>query len=157
MKEMARKCRKFNQRDFENPVWLLTIELIQWLDTFGDDARDLHKAIGKLTPFFYPDFLESKEGEAFKESLLFQQEERAKHLPDIRSSVSNANRPKAFWKEWEEVKKDMKDLNDIPSKWDVVARPIIAHCKLVRKGPLTDEKYKTYSISHSIQVRCHSQ
>ena len=61
MKEAARKSRKFNQRDFENPVCLLTFQLIQWLDTIGDDARDLHKAIGKLSPFFYPEFLESKE------------------------------------------------------------------------------------------------
>lgn len=134
MKEMARKSRKFNQRDFENPACLLTFRLIQWLDAFKDDARDLHKAIGKLAPFFYPEFLESKEGEGFKDSLLFKQGERAKHLPDIRSSIGNAHRPKEFWKEWDDVKKnmkDMKDLDETPAQWDTVARPIIAHCKLM--------------------------
>ena len=132
MKEMARKSRKFNQRDFKNPACLLTFQLLQWLDAFEDDARDLHKAIGKLSPFFYPEFLDSEEGQAFKESLLFKQEERAKHLPDIRSSVGNAHRPKSFWKEWDEVKKNMKgDLDETPAQWDVAVRPIIAHCKLI--------------------------
>jgi hypothetical protein len=131
MKEMARKSRKFNQRDFENPTCLLTFSLIQWLDAFKDDARDLHKAIGKLSPFFYPEFLDSEQGQAFKESLLFKQEERAKHLPDIRSSVGNAHRPTSFWKEWDELKKITKKLDDIPAQWDVTVRPIIAHCKLM--------------------------
>lgn len=131
---MARKSRKFNQRDLRNPVCLLSFQLLKWLDAFKDDARDLHKAIGKLSPFFYPEFLDSKEGEAFKDSLLFKQEERAKHLPHIRSSVGNAHRPKSFWKEWDEVKKnmkDMKDLDDTPAQWDVAVRTIIAHCKLM--------------------------
>jgi hypothetical protein len=135
MKEMARKSRKFNQRDFENPTCLLTFSLIQWLDAFRDDARDLHKAVGMLCPFFYREFLDSKEGEGFKDSLLFRQEERAKHLPDIRSSVGNAHRPKSFWKEWDDVEKNMKDLSDTPAQWDVAVRPIIAHCKLMLMLP----------------------
>jgi hypothetical protein len=150
MKDMARKSRKFNQRDFTNPACLLTFELIRWLDTYGDDARDLHKAIGKLGPFFYPEFLDSKEGEGFKESLLFKQEERAKHLPNIRSSVSNAYRPKEFWKEWEDVKKNMEDLDDTPTEWDLSIRPIIAHRKPIRTVPMIEEPPKPNIISHIV-------
>jgi len=150
MKEAARKSRKFNQRDFENPVCLLTFQLIQWLDTIGDDARDLHKAIGKLSPFFYPEFLESKEGEEFKDSHLFQQEERAKHLPDIRSSVSNAYRPKAFWREWEKVKKSVKELEELPIEWDVATRPIIAHCKFIQMVPVVDTIPELIKFRNSI-------
>jgi hypothetical protein len=130
MKEMARESFKFHHRSFKHPVFRLTISLVKWLDVApGDDSKDLNKCISKLAPFFFPEFLETDVGERFKDSFLFRQEKRAKLIPDIRTSLSNVCRPADYWNDWDEVKKNMETLDDIPAEWDIAIRPIIAKCK----------------------------
>ncbi len=143
MKEMVKQSLKFNQRDLVNRACLLTFSLMKWLAPEPiEDSRDIHKAVAKLSPFFYSEFLESSDGQIFKESLLFKQEERSKNLPDIRSHVGNRHRPKEFWKEWDGVKKNMTSLDDVPAEWDVIVRPIIARCKLMLIVPVTIQRLK---------------
>lgn len=130
MKQLVKKSLKFNARDIYHPSSILTFTVVKWLGVVGDEARDVWKAVAKLSPFMYPDFFQSELGEAFKDSLLFNQEERAKNLPDIRGWVSNTTRPKEFWREWDIIEKDpKKGLDDTPIEWDMVIRPIIARCK----------------------------
>lgn len=137
MKELARKSLKFHWRSLKHPVFPFTLSLVKWLDAApGDDTKDINKAIAKLSPFFYPEFFESEEGARFRDSLLFKQEERANHIPDIRSDISNARRLKEFWKEWDGEKKMMKSLDDTPAEWDIAIRPIIARCKLILEYPV---------------------
>jgi TRAP-type mannitol/chloroaromatic compound transport system substrate-binding protein len=93
---------------------------------------DVNKGIAKISPFFFPAFFDSKNGKQFKDSLLFNQEERAKHPPDIRSHTSNAFREEEFWNEWDDATSKMRDLEDldpIPEHMDTTIRPIIARCK----------------------------
>lgn len=77
MMEMTRKCRKFNHFTFDCAPVILALNLIDDLDVKYEDKKDLHKTIAKLTPFFHKEFFDSKDGEAFKESLLFKQEEKS--------------------------------------------------------------------------------
>lgn len=126
---MAKRSLRFNERNPEGFTSPVTLSLMKWLSATGDDVRDVRKAVAKVSPFFNREFLDSKDGEEFCASLLFKQEERAKQLPDIRSAFSNTSRKKEFWKGWEQVKKDIKDLDDIPEEWDVAIRPIIARRK----------------------------
>jgi hypothetical protein len=113
MKEMAKKSRKFIEKDINTPVYLIILPLLKSMATSGEDVRDFQKAAGKLAPFFHSEFLNSKEGEDYRKSLLFRQDERAKGIRNIRSSTGNAHRPKAFWREWDEININMKDLKDL--------------------------------------------
>jgi hypothetical protein len=83
--------------------------------------------VAKISPFFYTPFLESEEGAPFRESLMFNQAERAKNYPDIRSHVSNKYRSPEFFEEYDQKAKDVQDLDDLPFEWDIHVRPIIAH------------------------------
>ena len=92
----------------------------------------MHKAIAKVAPFFFPQFLDTKDGLQFKKSLIFNQKERAQHLPNIRSHTSNTFRSEEFWTEWDAAMENMEDTEDleaIPEYMDTAIRPIIAHCK----------------------------
>jgi hypothetical protein len=133
---MTKKCLKYNRIIFDcAPVIMamtLQVELnIQEYDT------DLRTAIAKITPFFYEDFLTSEEGEMFKDSLLFKQEERAKAPHGHRSHHSNKTRPAAFFKEFEsvfeaiETDSAVEKNEELYNEWDRAIRPIIAH----RKSP----------------------
>jgi hypothetical protein len=131
MKQMTKKSLKFVHRDMASPETLLAFETMKWLGSHKE-GKDIFKAVAKLTPFFNPEFLDSTHGETFKESLLLKQEERAKHLPDIRSFTGNQLRAKEFWKEWDRVKK-LEAFEDAPEaeEWDIAIRPIIARRKSI--------------------------
>ncbi|TVY87687.1 hypothetical protein LAWI1_G006032 [Lachnellula willkommii] len=89
MLEMAKKSRTFVSEKLDvllHPICQLAIDLIDDLDVEPDDTKDLNKAVALITPFFFPDFLESKKGQKFKNSLLFNQVERAKHPPTFYKS-----------------------------------------------------------------------
>lgn len=95
---------------------------------------DAFQAYAGISLFFQSDFLTSEWGKEFENSLLFDQGERAKHLPDRRTYNSNTTMPDGFWAEWDGLLKKYKnreaDSNDIyPFEWDRAIRPIIAHCE----------------------------
>lgn len=135
MMEMAKKARRYNYHKFDCPGVILGFKLIHDLDVDDTDSKDIHKAIGKMTPFFDPEFLASKDGEPFKDSLMFNQAERLKTLPDCRTHVSNKYRSAEHFKDFDKEAKAMEELEDLPFEWDVAIRPIIAHCKFHRSVP----------------------
>jgi hypothetical protein len=58
---------------------------------------------------------------------MFNQAERAKDFPDIRSHVSNKYRSPEFFKEFEDAMTRVGgNLADLPPEWDLHMRPIIA-------------------------------
>ncbi|KAL0258469.1 hypothetical protein SLS55_005962 [Diplodia seriata] len=100
--------------------------------------RDMNLA-WTLTSIFFDDarpFFNSETGLSFKNSLLMDQEERAKYPPDIRSPHSNKTRPKEHWEEWDGVSKTKEGrrhvIDNYPEHWNLVVRPTIAH--LYREG-----------------------
>lgn len=124
---------KYNRKSLDTPASILTFQLFDWLDALDrHDSLDVHRAIAKISPFFLPEFFDSKHGQKFKDSLLYNHKERAKQLPDVRSHTSNTYRSEKFWKEWNEAASKMAGvgLNAIPEHMDNAIRPIIAHCKL---------------------------
>jgi hypothetical protein len=131
MKQMTKKSLKFVHRDMASPESLLAFNIMKRLGSHKE-GKDIYKAVAKLTPFFNAEFLDSTHGEAFKESLLLKQEERAKHLPDVRSFTGNQPQAKELWKEWDRVRK-LEAFEDTPEveKWDIAIRPIIAHRKSI--------------------------
>lgn len=136
MMEMSRKSRRFNHHKLDTPVNIVILRLLDQLDVEHDDVKDLHKSMGKISPFFHKEFFDAPEGEKYKASLLFKQEERAKIMPDSRSHWSNKARPKEFWKEVDKGLKKMEyadDVENLPEEWDMAVRPIIAR----RKFPLS--------------------
>lgn len=112
-----------------NPTTLLSLNLLDSLNVLPEDSKDLHKGIAKMSPFFHQDFLHSEDGLKFKNSLLFNQEERSQQVLDRRTHVSSKYRTKAFWKEYDDGSKGNTDLDDLPFEWDCSIRPIIAHRK----------------------------
>ncbi len=134
MMEMSRKSRRFNHQKFDTPVNIMILRLLDQLDVEDDDVKDLNKSIAKISPFFHKDFFDAPEGQSYKDSLLFKQEERAKIMPDSRSHWSNKTRPKEFWKEVDEGLKKMEyadDVENLPEEWDMAVRPIIARRKFL--------------------------
>ena len=130
MTDMYRKCRKHCRKLFDCPPVILSFRLVDGLDVEPEYAKGVHKAVAKIAPFFYPAFLESEEGAPFKDSLIFNQAERAKNFPDMRSHISNKYRSPEFFKEFEdEMTRVRGELNELPAEWDLHARPIIAHRK----------------------------
>lgn len=127
MMEMTRKCRKYNHFTFDCAPVILALNLIDALNVGYEDKKDLHKAIAKLTPFFHPEFFASKDGEAFKDSLLFKQEERAGAAADTRSHHSVKMRPAEFFDELDAAFATADGIEDLPEEWDVIIRPTIAH------------------------------
>jgi hypothetical protein len=120
MLAMAKYSRRHNARDFINSVALISLKLLDWLKVpVGQDSKDLHKALAKI----------------YKNSMMFNQEERAKNPPDIRTHTSNSFRPQDFWTEFDEsadkIDSDYQDARI--TEYDIAIRPIIAYCKF----PLT--------------------
>ena len=135
-----------------NPTTLLILKLLAWLKALPEDSKDLHKAVAKISPFFNRGFLNSKDGLKFKDSGLFNQEERCKQHLDRRSHVSSKYRAEAFWKEFDDGFESEKTLDDLPFEWDCTIRPIIAH----RKCPHRAHNLVTNThFVRSIQVRGH--
>jgi hypothetical protein len=115
-----------------------------------DDAFLAYAAIS----LFYEgeDFLKSKHAEGlqhpvFLNSLerfpLLDQAERAKQIPDRRSSQSNKMLPKGFWDDWDRIcRENHRSMTDgmiehfYPEEWDKVVRPKIARCKFLSVSPM---------------------
>ncbi len=95
--EMIKRSCNFNRRDLKKPAQHLKILVEEWLEPPLEDFPDIDKAVARISPFFYPEFLESEDGLDFKDSLLFKQEERAAVIPDIRTLVVNGMRSQSFW------------------------------------------------------------
>lgn len=130
MMDMTKKCRRYFRKLFDCAPIILGLRLIEDLDVELEYAKGVHKAIAKVAPFFCPEFLDSDDGKPFRDSLMFNQAERAKNFPDIRSHVSNKYRSPEFFKEFEdEMTRARGILADLPPEWDLHMRPIIAHRK----------------------------
>ncbi|PVH94676.1 hypothetical protein DM02DRAFT_602165 [Periconia macrospinosa] len=98
------------------------------------------------------DFWKSKHAELLKLPLfqnlldgpsLVNQAERAKQVPDKRTSQSNKMLPKGFWDEWDAIcRENQRDMTDgiiehfYPAEWDKVVRPKIA--RLYKAGIITN-------------------
>ncbi|KAI9649174.1 hypothetical protein NHQ30_001742 [Ciborinia camelliae] len=138
MKKMAHKSWRYNhtRRDFfRASSTVLNFQVMNWLNVTADDVKDAQKAMGKVYPFFNPEFLATEEGKEFKDSLMFNQEERAKHYPDIRTDKSTVHHTKEFYADLDKYRKKMKytdDYTSFPLEWDMKIRPIIA--KLYKSG-----------------------
>ncbi|KAG4427609.1 hypothetical protein IFR05_016909 [Cadophora sp. M221] len=100
-----------------------------------EKARNLHRAIAKITPFFNHHniskgfFAPDAPGAPFKDSLIFNQVERARVYPDVRSHRSNKMQPDAFWDEFDREigEEGVHGVEDLPADRDLTIRPIIAH------------------------------
>ena len=77
---------------------------------------------------FFPKYSAPALKHIVKDSLLFDQETRALEPPTRRSYLSNPNRPRQFWREWDNLtkKRQFHIERDLPRDWDVAMRPIIA-------------------------------
>jgi hypothetical protein len=109
-------------------------DLLLWLDidpkSHRHVFRDLRTACIMMSLFFPTKFFESESGIEFKDSLLINQVERAKKLPDRRRFESNRCLPKEFWTEWDKLSEGgIIYSEDYPKEWNMVLRPILAHCK----------------------------
>ncbi|KAH6692878.1 hypothetical protein BKA61DRAFT_637651 [Leptodontidium sp. MPI-SDFR-AT-0119] len=99
-----------------------------------EKARNLHRAIAKISPFFHYHniskdfFAPDAPGAPFKESLIFNQVERARVYPDVRSHRSNKMQPDVFWEEFdrEMCEEGVNGVEDLPADRDLAIRPIIA-------------------------------
>jgi len=133
---MTKKCRRYFRKLFDCAPIILGFQLVDDLDVEPEYAKGVHKAIAKVAPFFWPQFLWSKDGEPFRNSLMFNQAERAKDFPDIRSHVSNKYRSPEFFKEFEDAMTRVGgNLADLPPEWDLHMRPIIAHRRSPCQSP----------------------
>lgn len=135
MVEMARKSRRYNHRTFDCAPVILGFRLILDCDIKPEDGnrRDLHRAVAKLTPFFLPEFLESDAGAPFKDSLIFNQIERARQGRIGRAHHSNKEKPASFFQGVDDA--DIANgPESYPPEWDRTCRPIIAH--LYKSGVL---------------------
>lgn len=132
MMQMSKQSRISNQRNFGWPAHLLVLKISNMLNADSEDAKDIHKAVAKVTPFFHRDFFKSKTGKPFKESMMFRQLERSKILPTCRKHHSNKTRPDEFFKEFDDAQETMEssdDLNALPEEWDIVMKPKLAQRK----------------------------
>ncbi|KAF2875319.1 hypothetical protein BDV95DRAFT_604075 [Massariosphaeria phaeospora] len=95
-------------------------------------VQDAFEAYASIALFFEKDaFLNSPMGAMFKDSKLFDQAERAKHLPDRRTYMSNKTMPKVFWEDFEQLRRDNQikpgDVMDdvYPEEWQKAIRAIV--------------------------------
>jgi hypothetical protein len=135
MLDLVKAWRKWSRR-VDAPLGsekaIIQMTLIGEMEVTLADTKDVEKAIAKVMPFFRTNFQDSEKGARFKGSLMFNQVERAKHVPDCCTSMSNMYRPARFWKTLEEAEDEMDDEEDmeaLPEEWDLKTRPIIAQCK----------------------------
>ncbi|OTA99348.1 hypothetical protein M426DRAFT_325209 [Hypoxylon sp. CI-4A] len=135
-------------------VWLL-VGILEWLGLEGNYQtynpephtawphpfirQDIVRAFAQMAIFFpgleqckpVTDFFHSEQGAKHKDTLILHPEERAKTLPDRRTRTGYRSRPKEFWSEWDailkEARKERKSHTTVyPTKWNMVARPILA-------------------------------
>ena len=124
-------------RHFNNEKWPLTqISPLAFLNINPHEHRkiipDMQRAFSMMSLFFpsAEDFFASESGSEYKNHLLVNQVERAKHLPVRRYKNSNRTMPKQFWKDWDEISGRSGSIQDVfPREWNAAIRPIIAHRK----------------------------
>jgi hypothetical protein len=142
-----------------NPAPFELCKFMHMADMFFEERRivdDAFRAYAAIAVFFEGDaFLASEYGEPWRGTKLLNQEERAKHLPDRRTHLSNKTMPKEFWKDWEELLKANRRrpgdvVNDIyPMEWRKALRSVIIkrkHISLV--SSLLGEQIIWLSESH---------
>ncbi|KAF7909232.1 hypothetical protein EAE99_011447 [Botrytis elliptica] len=138
MKKLTHRSWRYNHSRrpfFKASSTILNFRVMSWLKVTADDVKDAEKATGKIYPFFNSEFLDTEVGKAFKESLIFKQEERARNYPDIRTDKSTISQPKEFYASLDKFRKKMRstdDYSEFPLEWDMTIRPIIA--KLYKSG-----------------------
>jgi hypothetical protein len=101
-------------------------------------TKDIIRSYAMICPFFpnlekhsIHNFLASEHGLPFKNSLLLEQLERAKAVPDRRTYVSNRYMPEEFWKDWLKILHGPEHPEDAyPLEWAKVVRPILAKRKI---------------------------
>ncbi|KAK7510175.1 uncharacterized protein IWZ02DRAFT_386339, partial [Phyllosticta citriasiana] len=116
-----------------------TFKMLSWLHVTPDcDHRiftDMRRAINMTTLFFSAskrdDFLATPGGSLFKESLIMNQEARARTLPpDARSPLSNAKRPPEHWAPVDDILRRnprKPPFERMPAEWDLTIRPTLAY------------------------------
>ncbi|KAK7510074.1 hypothetical protein IWZ03DRAFT_433735 [Phyllosticta citriasiana] len=116
-----------------------TFKMLSWLHVTPDcDHRiftDMRRAINMTTLFFSAskrdDFLATPGGSLFKESLILNQEARARTLPpDARSPLSNAKRPPEHWAPVDDILRRnprKPPFERMPAEWDLTIRPTLAY------------------------------
>jgi hypothetical protein len=110
-------------------------EFMQMAPLFRKERRiveDAFQAYAAIAMFYKTDeFLASEFGTPFKSSLLFDQEERAKRIPDRRTHLSNRHMPAELWAEREKLLKANKRgvlqwVDDIyPMEWRKAIRSVV--------------------------------
>ncbi|EHK97021.1 hypothetical protein M7I_7276 [Glarea lozoyensis 74030] len=149
MLDMVKTFRKWGRRSeksMTNEKSFIHLTIMAEMEVVREDSKDAQKAIAKVMPFFRSDFLKSEMGAKFKDSLMFNQSERAKHVPDCRTSTSTMYRSAKFWQPFEEAEDKMKheeDMEALPEEWDLKTRPIIAH--LYKAGVIRTRPDEYYS------------
>ena len=93
---------------------------------------DMLQARGMMALFFPSSFFESKPGILHRDTLIVNQSERAKNLPNRRTHASNKCVDKKLFEEWDAHWKQSRDFDDYPLEWDIANRPIIV--KLYKTG-----------------------
>lgn len=116
-------------------------KFMQMASHFREERRvvdDAFKAYAAIALFFESKaFLDHGIGKLFTDTQLLDQEERAKHVPDRRTHLSNKTMPAEFWEDWDKLLKDNErcsadSIEDIyPMEWRKAIRPIVIRRKCV--------------------------
>ena len=135
-KQMTDLVERMTEFDSSTPARkIFRAKILAWLKVHPMSSRrvfkDIRKAASTVGLFFPLGFYEFEAGLEFKESLLVNQKERAKNLPDRRTQMSNDRMPAEMWKEWDALPRNGHIKDDLPVEWDNVMRPIVAHCKFM--------------------------
>lgn len=133
MVELYKQSRKYLRKITDCAPNIMAFHVVHDLCSMKagtDGSQDVHRAVAKIMPFFHSMFLDSPEGGSFKGSLIFDQAQRAKRFPDVRSHVSNKYRNPSFFKELDDTLTAADgDAKELPLEWDTCTRPAIAHRK----------------------------
>jgi len=100
----------------------------------------------------FPQHLGPELKDTIKDSLIVNQQLRALNPPMRRSYLSNPNRPKEFWQEWDDLKKKRCFTLDsgFPQDWDVAIRPVVA--KLYKESIIRNA-YIPYAPAYAFAAR----
>lgn len=106
---------------------------------------DMLQARGMMALFFPSSFFESEDGISHKGSLIVNQSERAKSLPNRRTHASNKWIDKKIFEEWDTHWKQSKYRDEYPLEWDVITRPIVA--KFYKTGVIQNAYASQFEIA----------
>ena len=105
---------------------------------------DMLQARGMMALFFSSSFFESEHGISHKGSLIVNQSERAKTIPNRRTHASNKWIDKKIFEEWEAYWKQPNNLDEYPLEWDIITRPIVA--KFYKTGVIQNAYASQFQI-----------